>query len=126
MTPKFYGLSLTDQWKPNDRLNVNVGLRLDQYGYTGADTSGSPARAFWFNAWNNDTCYDTQTLTLYDKTDLAGGKIIPITSSLRERRLAVRAGDAHEHAEPAFTYDIWQPRLGATYTVIPDTVLRAS
>jgi outer membrane receptor protein involved in Fe transport len=126
VTPKFYGLSLTDQWKPNDRLNVNVGLRLDQYGYTGADTSGSPARAFWFNAWNNDTCYDTQTLTLYDKTDLAGGKSIPITSSCASAGSQYVPATLTNTPSQQFTYDIWQPRIGATYTLSPDTVLRAS
>ena len=50
----------------------NPGIRLDQYGFTGEDTTGGPARAFWFTAFNHDTCYDTSKLTLYDKTALPG------------------------------------------------------
>ena len=58
--PNFYGLSFTDQYKPNDRLSINAGMRLDQYGFTGEDTTDGPARAFWFNAWNHDTCFNRQ------------------------------------------------------------------
>ena len=59
VTPQFAGLSLTDEWRPTDRLLVNVGLRFDQYKYIGDNTTGTAARAFWFNAFNNDTCYNT-------------------------------------------------------------------
>jgi len=33
--PVFTGYSITDQFKPNDKLNVDVGLRLDSYQFTG-------------------------------------------------------------------------------------------
>ncbi len=50
--PKFASFSITDQWKPTDRLNINLGLRYDQFQFIGSDTTGSPARTFWYNAWN--------------------------------------------------------------------------
>ncbi|HEV2737511.1 MAG TPA: TonB-dependent receptor, partial [Candidatus Elarobacter sp.] len=54
VTPKFTAFSITDQWKPTDRLNVNLGLRFDRFEFDGSDTSpNSPARTFFYNAWNN-------------------------------------------------------------------------
>ena len=52
VTPRFTAFSLTDQWKPTDRLNVNVGLRYDGFEFIGGNTAGSPARVLWYNAWN--------------------------------------------------------------------------
>ncbi|MDP9105020.1 MAG: TonB-dependent receptor, partial [Candidatus Eremiobacteraeota bacterium] len=53
VVPKFSAFSITDQWKPTDRLNVNLGLRFDRFEFDGSDTTGSPARTFFYNAWNN-------------------------------------------------------------------------
>jgi TonB dependent receptor/Carboxypeptidase regulatory-like domain len=50
--PRFTAFSLTDQWKPTDRLNLNLGLRYDGFQFIGADTTGSPARTMWYNAYN--------------------------------------------------------------------------
>ncbi|MBV8371367.1 MAG: TonB-dependent receptor [Candidatus Eremiobacteraeota bacterium] len=52
VTPKFGSFSITDQWKPTDRLNLNLGLRYDSFVFNGSDTTASPARAMWYNAWN--------------------------------------------------------------------------
>ncbi|MBV9646440.1 MAG: TonB-dependent receptor, partial [Candidatus Eremiobacteraeota bacterium] len=123
--PNFYGLSLTDQFKPNDRLSINAGLRLDQYGFTGTDTTGG-ARAFWFNAWNHDTCFDVQNLQLYDKTALPNGVSIPVTSPCSTAGKQFVASTLSNTPSQAFIYNVWQPRLGATYTLSADTVLRAS
>jgi hypothetical protein len=54
VTPKFAAFSVTDQWKPTDRLNINLGLRLDTFTFQGSDTTnGGAARTFFYNAWNN-------------------------------------------------------------------------
>ncbi len=52
VTPRFTAFSITDQWKPTDRLNFNVGLRYDKFEFDGANTYGSPARTLWYNAYN--------------------------------------------------------------------------
>ncbi len=52
VTPRFSSVSLSDQWKPADRLNLNLGLRYDRFEFIGADTTGSPARTMWYNAYN--------------------------------------------------------------------------
>jgi TonB dependent receptor/Carboxypeptidase regulatory-like domain len=91
--PKFTSFSITDQWKPTDRLNLNLGLRFDGFVFDGANTSGSPARTLWYNAYN---------LTH------PGASIV------------------NPGAGQIESYQELQPRFGATYTVDPRTVLRAS
>jgi outer membrane receptor protein involved in Fe transport len=53
VVPKFSSFSITDQWKPSDRWNVNLGLRFDRFEFDGSNTTGTPARQFLYNAWNN-------------------------------------------------------------------------
>jgi hypothetical protein len=125
VTPKFTGLSVVDQWRPSDRILVNVGLRFDQYQYIGDNTTATPARAFWFNAFNLDTCFDTTTLTLADKSMLETGPFSATTpcSSFGSQYVAANMSNVPSQV---FTYNILQPRFGATYTLNPDTVLRVS
>jgi outer membrane receptor protein involved in Fe transport len=52
VTPKFDAVSLTDNWRPTDKLTVNLGLRYDYYSYFGANTYNSPARTLFYNAYN--------------------------------------------------------------------------
>ncbi len=124
--PNFIGYSITDEWRPNSRLLFNLGVRMDQYQYVGDNTTGTPARAFWFDAFNNDTCYDTQNLTLYDKTSLADGSSIPVTSPCSAAGSQYAPAKLINAPNQTFTYDILQPRIGATWTLSPQTVLRAS
>jgi hypothetical protein len=138
VTPNFTGYSITDEYRPNDKLLINLGLRLDTYQFQGANTTGTAARTFWFNAFNNDTCFDTQNLTLYDKTFLADGSSIPVNANCSIAGSSYRnlKGNINNYAPLApglvnvpsqvFTYNILQPRIGATYTLNPLTVLRAS
>jgi hypothetical protein len=53
VVPKFSAFSITDQWKPTDRLNVNLGLRYDKFEFDGSNTTATPARTFFYNAYNN-------------------------------------------------------------------------
>jgi len=121
--PIFTGYSVTDQFKPTDKLTFNLGLRLDRYTYTGADTTGSPARAFLFNAYNKDTCYNTQSLQLIDKTSLP--KAIAITAPCSTEGPNYQAISL-QNVPGNSAYNILQPRFGVTYSVGPNTVLRAS
>ena len=129
VTPVFTGASITDEWRPNDRWLFNAGVRFDSYKYEGDNTTGSPARAFWFNAFNHDTCYNTANLTLYDKTTLGIQPTAPCPAPYQ----ALLNADGTPNAftllnvpNQTYTYNIVQPRFGVTYQVNPDTVLRAS
>ncbi len=137
VTPVFTGAALTDEWRPNDRLVVNAGLRFDQYKYEGDNTTASPARAFWFNAANNDDCYDTANLTLVDKSTLETGpgqfdaSTACSTFGTQYQGLINPNGSLNSYSfvntpNQVFTYDELQPRIGATYTFSPDTTIRAS
>ncbi|HEX4014944.1 MAG TPA: TonB-dependent receptor [Candidatus Cybelea sp.] len=127
VTPYFAGYSINDQWRPNDRLFVNFGVRVDNYSFVGANTDFGPARNFWFNAFNQDTCYDTATLTLVDRSALLGKNDWSTNAAKPCSSFGSQYVNANLQNEPgAFDYNIPQPRLGLTYTLNPDTVLRAS
>jgi hypothetical protein len=125
--PYFTGYSLTDQWRPSDRLYFNLGVRVDNYDYVGANTNFGPARDFWFDAFNQDTCYDTASLTLVDRSALIGSGSWSTNSQLPCSSFGKQYVDANMQNTPgAFDYNIPQPRFGVTYTLSPNTVLRAS
>ncbi len=56
VSPAFTAGALTDQWRPNDRLTLTLGARVENYDDRLSDTTGTAARAFWFNAYNNENC----------------------------------------------------------------------
>ncbi|MGA7355832.1 MAG: TonB-dependent receptor [Candidatus Cybelea sp.] len=127
VTPYFTGYSITDQWRPSDKLYFNLGVRVDNYNYIGANTVTGGARNFWFNAFNQDTCFDKQTLSLVDRSALVGSSNWSTNSQKPCSSFGPQYVNANLQNVPgAFDYNIPQPRLGVTYTVNPNTVLRAS
>lgn len=90
--PKFFSGSITDQFRPSDKLNINIGLHVDRFEFDGSDTTQSAARQFLYTAYNN------------------------------------QFPNAQQFNVPSQTegYTVFQPRFGATYTLNPTTVLRAS
>jgi hypothetical protein len=127
VTPYFSGYSINDEWRPSDKLYFNLGVRVDNYDYVGANTATGAARDFWFDAFNADTCYDTQTLTLVDRSALVGSGGWSTNGQKPCSSFGKQYVNANVQNTPgAFDYNIPQPRLGVTYTVNPNTVLRAS
>jgi len=122
VTPTIVGYSLTDEFRPTSKLFFNFGLRLDRYDYRGNDTTGSPARAFWFNAFNNGNCLDTAANALVDKMTLGG---LPSATCASFGGNYTNVGLQNRPSQ-RYAFDVLQPRLGATYTLDPLTVLRAS
>lgn len=123
------GYSLSDQWIPNDRLNVNLGLRLEDFQYILGDTSpNDPARQFWFNAYNAEYCFapGINNNKPIDRTDdgvgpcptVNGVKTVPLGQSPYGPLVNTSGG--------SYTLARFQPRLGTTYTLDPNSVLRAS
>ena len=126
VTPRFFSSSLTDEFRPSDRFLINLGLRLDDFTYIGANTATglyageSPnAREFWVNSYNLNTCFDKVTGAPYQGsapgaacgTSPAGNPGTPSTFT---------------NSSGAFTFPIWQPRVSGTYTVNPNNVIRFS
>jgi hypothetical protein len=123
------GYSINDQWSPDDRLNVNLGLRLEDFQYILGDTSpNDPARQFWFNAYNAEYCFaaGVNGSKPIDRTGegvgpcptVDGVKTVPLAQSPYGPLVNTSGG--------SYTLARFQPRLGTTYTLNPNSVLRAS
>jgi hypothetical protein len=116
VTPQFFGASINDQIRPSQRLTINAGLRLDDYQFIDGNTSGGDARTFWYNAYNAEVCESAlaQSLTVRP----AFGAPCPNGTSPVE--FSNPAGNVTQ------TYPEFQPRLGLTYSITPQTVFRAA
>jgi hypothetical protein len=120
--PYFGSVALTDVWTPNDRLLINLGARMDNFVYKFDDTvSGFPARAFWFNAFNNENC----GAPAQDPVSRWNGRTFgPCPAGYTPM---TQPGIGLSNDVPASTsYWVFSPRLAATYTLNSDNVLRAS
>jgi hypothetical protein len=126
---EFTGYSINDQWRPDDRLNVNVGLRIEDFKYLFGDTSpNDPARQFWFNAYNAEFCFapGVNNNKPIDRTNNGIGPC-PVVNGVTTVPLAQSPyGPLINTSGGSYTTARFQPRLGLTYTLDPDSVLRAS
>ena len=52
--------ALEDELKPSDKLDLNLGVRLEQYKYNLQNTN-TPEFNYWFNATAQVVCYDPGT-----------------------------------------------------------------
>src|SRR5579883_3317675 len=118
--PNFYGASILDQYRPNDKWLFNVGVRLDSFGFDGQNTTVPPlggsaeARQFWFNAYNLDNCVNNAT-----------GAPEPNPSPAAASPKGFHAANV-QNTPANFTYNIYQPRIAGTYTSNPNDVFRFS
>ena len=123
--PKFGSASLTDQFRPNDKILLNLGVRLDSFTFDGLNgninSNGGVARQFWYNAYNRDTCVNAITGVPVDKSQLPGS-LTPASPCPSGYHNAALVNQAYQ----SFTFNEWQPRFSGTYTVNPNTVIRAS
>jgi len=126
---QFTGYSINDQWRPDDRLNVNVGLRIEDFRYLLGDTSpDDPARQFWFNAYNAEFCFapGVNNSKPIDRTQDGVGPC-PVVNGVTTVPLAQSAyGALVNTSGGSYTTARFQPRLGLTYTLDPNSILRAS
>jgi outer membrane receptor protein involved in Fe transport len=124
VAPYFSSIALTDVWTPNDRLLVNLGVRMDDFQYKLNNTAaGYPARAFWFNAYNNENCGApaTNPISRWNPSTGSFGACPAGYQSL------TTPGVGLVNSVPTgATYWEFSPRLGLTYTLNPNAVLRAS
>ena len=124
VTPYFTSFALTDNWRPNDRLSVNIGARFDHFAYKLDDlASAYPARQFWFNAYNNEHCSAPGV-------DNVLGVLDPNTGALTcpsGYTPMSTPGYGFVNATGGNTsQNIFSPRIAATLTAGPLTVWRAS
>jgi hypothetical protein len=139
VVPKLTNASLSDQWRPDDRWNVNAAVRFENDAYGLANTD-NPATNFWFNAAQREFCVNPVTrqpifvpqppqfISFFEP--FVGFKC-PIDRSTGTAVQTVHPngtdGILLTNAYPSsYAISYVLPRVSATYTVNPDTVLRAS
>jgi hypothetical protein len=113
--PDFSAASVTDQWRPSDHISANIGVRVENFRYTLQNLEqGYPARAFWFQAYNNENCFGIGYPAPISR---APGAACPTGTS---------PTNLENYAGGVITETVPQPRLGLTDTINSDTVVRAS
>ncbi|MBV9645855.1 MAG: TonB-dependent receptor [Candidatus Eremiobacteraeota bacterium] len=140
VTPTFTEGSLEDQFHPNDKLAINIGARFENDVFDLASTQ-SAGKNFWFRAAQNEFCYDPATLLPVlvpvpaAEQSLAPpwvGLTCPSRSLTHTIDQTVHPDGKNGHLLLSNTYNpvetdtYFLPRVGLTYTLNPDTVLRAS
>jgi hypothetical protein len=138
VTPKFTTASLEDEFRPNDKLNLNLGVRMERYEYD-LQNSNDPMDAFWFNAADNVYCYDPATLQpiLNAIGPNSPPPASPVTTAPGAACPTAPSGQQGLHpngqngailytnvSPSSYAYTVFSPRVGGTYTFNPDTVLR--
>jgi hypothetical protein len=141
VTPNFTSIALEDQWNPSDKWNVDLGLRGEDYQYNLANTA-SDGQEFWFLAGQREFCYNPDTLAPYfiPSPPASGrpptpfvGFDCPIDHSIPAHPVQTVHPDGldghlllSDSYPPSISDYAVTPRVGGTYTVNPDTVLRFS
>jgi TonB dependent receptor len=147
--PRFSNFSLSDQFRPSDKLLFNAAVRYDNFTYDLPD-SDTPATEFYANMMANYTCVYKATNLLFTAPLPPGAPPpAPIQYVNGDCNTAIAAlapsaphtGWVHPNGTvqdgvqaPSFTatspgsytQDTWSPRFSATYTQNPDTVWRVS
>ena len=119
ITPFFSALSLADQWRPTEKLNLNLGMRVENFNYRLDDTVGDyPARAFWFQAYDREYCFTSLSTGVqqYGVDPNTGASLCPTGTNVNLANTSPRT--------VAFT--AYQPRLSFTYTLNSNSVVRGS
>jgi hypothetical protein len=150
--PAFLSMALEDEFKPNDRLDLNLGVRFEQYQYN-LQNVNNPEFNFWFNEAAQVNCYDPGT-GLPMLTVLGPGQPVPPAphqtaplaacgnktvsgqeglhptggTALCTATGGVDCGSLLYTAATAASYTrrLLSPRIGGTYTMGADDVLRFS
>jgi hypothetical protein len=118
--------AFTDAFRPNDRVTITVGARVENFDDRLGDTTGSPARQFWFDAYNNEHCYKLGATSPVQLTLGAGVSGATAATCLAQFGPGYLPADLVNAQAPSVSSTVFEPRLGATYALGPDTVLRGS
>ncbi len=137
--PKLTNASLSDQWRPSDRWNINPAVRFENDAYDLADTD-NPAMNFWFAAAQREFCVNPVTRqpvfvpqppqSIFVFTPFVGFKC-PIDKSTGTPIQTVHPNGTDgvlltNNYPSSYSVGYVLPRISATYTIDADTVLRFS
>ncbi len=116
--PILYAASLSDQWHPLDKLTVNAGVRIEKYlDRFVNEADGYPTRQFWVNAWDREYCLVNGGLVDVGVNPLTGAGIGCAGSTPVNFSLVAPNSESNS---------VFEPRVGATYNINPDSVVRAA
>lgn len=116
--PLFDAFSLNDNFRPTDRLNFNIGGRVETYTIGIDDsTAMGPARQFWFNAYNREYCFGPGYFQpLYKGPGGTCAANFPLTTNV-----------ALVNTNPkSFSHTIFEPRLALSDELDANNVIRFS
>ncbi len=126
ITPFYSAASVADQWHPNERTTINVGMRFENFLYRLDDTvNGYPARQFWFNAYDREYSFGSSATSVGQCMDAAGDTGVNPTTGASLCAAGTNA-DLFNTSPRTVSFVAYEPRLSFTYTVNPDIVLRGS
>jgi hypothetical protein len=125
VTQDAYAASIRDQWKPSERLTLDYGLKFHDYVYTGAGTGGG-TRDFWFNAYNNDYCVNSQPGNAPVTKNSLGIATTAACSAANVAGKVSYVSPGLTNSPANYAFQEWEPRVGATYSASARDVLRAS
>ncbi|HZV78247.1 MAG TPA: TonB-dependent receptor, partial [Candidatus Binatus sp.] len=118
--PENTAVAVNDNWRANDKLLLSIGLRIENYRFFLPDTAdGYPARAFWFAAYNREFCIVPGVFAPEQKASPSDTCVGDFGAGAVPVNIVNTSGGQLDH-------DVWQPRVGITYTVGPNDVLRGS
>ena len=122
--PQTSFISLSDQWRPSDKVLINASLRYDDFVY-GLQANGGVASAFYAQIIQTSVCQNSSGGIL-TKTLLPGQPPpAPVVYTAN-----CPAGYSHPNfsanSPNSYTFADLSPRVSMTYTQSPDTVWRGS
>ncbi len=129
ITPFFSAASLADQFRPNERTTINAGIRVENFDYRLDDTTtGYPARAFWYQAYNREYSFSTAATSVSQCTETIGTIVYSGVDPNTGASLCTPGtnADLSNTSPRTISFTAFQPRLSFTYSLNPDVVLRGS
>ena len=124
VVPFFTAASISDQWRPNDKTNISIGLRLEDYTYVTQDLiHGYPARAFWFAATNREFCFGPG---VGPGQGLQQVPIDPGTGAPGPCPVNTSPVNLQNYGGGRTTDVVWEPRFAFTEALSANTVIRGS
>jgi hypothetical protein len=121
---RFSGLSIGDEWRPNDPWDVNIGLRIENFRYIYGDTGANdPARQFWFTHYNAEYCQIPGQAPFYNGVD---GTPCPMVTFNGQSIQSASPNLQNPTDPPDYVVARFEPRLSFTYSLNQNNVLRGS
>jgi hypothetical protein len=146
--PKFYDVALQDDFRPSDKWDVNAGVRFESYGYELGNFASASAD-YWFNELNSTVCVDPNGFVQAPASDIDNGRSRYSLTPTGYTNYVTTAPGAACPFDPVrgaqlyhpgqqgipqlslggsgtITNTTLSPRIGFTYTMGQNTVLRFS